>query len=853
MNASAERLGGWASLLLALRFALRDLRGGFQGLIVFVGCLAVGVAAIVAVDTIARGLNESLTREGRIILGGDLSWSLSQREANAQEHAYFTQLGKVSTQATARSMARTADRQTLAEVKAIDGEYPLAGQLLTTPQSPTATLLGKRDGVYGAIAEPALLEKLGLRLGDRLSLSGLTFEIRAMLDSEPDKLSGGIGFGPRLLIALEALKASDLMQAGSLVRWTYRITALRSSNARLQTVIEEARRLFPEAGWEARSRANASQQLSSNIARFTQFLDLVGLTALLIGGVGVANAAAAQIDSRRQVIATFKALGASGSFSTLTYLIQAGLVASLGIVIGMAVGLALPFVLNAAFGDLFPLKITLGLYPASLGLACFYGLLISFAFAAWSLGQAHDVPVQCLYRDDLQSKKRGPRWLYVLLAGLAAFLVLAVAILTAEDKRVPLIYAGSALGAFGLLRLTASAIMMVARRLPRSPFLVVRLAVTSLHRPGAPTAAVVLSLGLGLTLLVALGLIDGNLRRQLIAALPERAPSFYFLDIRSSEVPAFRAFLKEIAPLGRSESVPLLRGRIIRLKGVPAEEVKTSADSAWVLSGDRGLTVSETLPENVRLVSGQWWAKDDDRPLVSFEDKLAQGLGLKVGDQVVVNVLGRNVEAVIANTRIVTWETLGINFVMLFSPATFRGAPVSELATLTLPPSSSVAEEIKILRLMSDRFPSVTAIRVKEALEAINQIVGKLAIAVRAAASVAVVASIFVLAGAIAASHRARLHDAVILKTLGATRYKLVTAMALEFLLLGLFTAAIGIFAGHGVAWMLVTQVMKVDFVGSFDLAAMMAGLSLALTLAFGLFGAWSLLRQRPSRLLRTV
>ncbi|WP_376801789.1 ABC transporter permease [Candidatus Raskinella chloraquaticus] len=843
----------WQSLTLAARLALRDLRGGFQGLTVFVGCLAVGVAAIVTVDTIARGLNDSLQREGRSILGGDVSWSLSHREADGDEFAYFAGLGPVSRQATLRAMARVDGRQTLAEVKAVDDAYPLAGRLITAPPVAPSDLFAFRDGAFGAVAEAALLDKLGLAVGERLSLGGLSLQIRARLDGEPDKLAGGIGFGPRVMVSTDALRASQLLQPGSLVRWTYRIALPQASAARLKALADEARTHFPSAGWEARTRGNASQQLASNITRFTQFLDLVGLTALLVGGVGVANAVAAQIAARRPAIATLKALGASGGFAALTYLVQAGMVAGLGIAIGCVIGLALPFALITVFGDLLPLNVTLGIYPSGLVLAAFYGLMISFAFAVWSLGEAHDVPVQSLYRDDRQGGPVRPRAAYILAALAATIAVIAVATLTADDWRVPAIYAAAAIAAFVVLRLTARLVMWLAAAVPRYTFLPVRLALTSLYRPGAPTAAVVLSLGLGLTLLVALGLIDSNLRRQLTAALPERAPSFYFLDIRSSELPAFRAFLAKAAPDGKSDSVPLLRGRIVTLNGVPAEAVKASADAAWVLSGDRGLTTAETLPENARLVDGKWWSADESRPLVSFEEKVARGLGLKVGDQVTVNVLGRNIDAEIANTRTVQWETLGINFVMMFSPATFRGAPMSELATLTLPGSTKAADETVLLRQVGEAFPAVTVIRVKEALETINNLVAKLAIAVRGAASVAIIASLFVLAGAIASSHRARLFDAVILKTLGATRLTLVGALAVEFLLLGLVTAAIGILAGHGVAWMVVTKVMKVDFVGSAGLAMAIAGLSLAVTLSFGLAGAWSLLRQRPARLLRAI
>lgn len=840
------------TLILAARFGWRDLRGGFQGLSVFIGCVAIGVAAIVAVNTIGRGLEESLAREGRSILGGDIAWSVPQREAAAAERSYFEKLGPVSAQATARAMARVGETVTLAEIKAIDPSYPLAGRLETSPGGTYTDLFGKRGGVFGAVAEAALIEKLKIKVGDHLNLAGLDLELRAQLDGEPDKLAAGIGFGPRLMISAEALRQTTLLAPGSLVRWTYRVALEQADEVQLQTIIAQSRAAFPEAGFDVRTRRNASPQLGTNIARFTQFLDLVGLTALLIGGVGVANAVAAQVEARKTTIATLKVLGAGGGFAALVYLIETVMIALLAIALGMVMGLALPFALLAGFRDLLPLNVTFGVYPKALLLAAVYGLAIALAFAAWALGSAHDVPVQALYRGD-EARRRRPRLIYVGISTGAALLVLLVAIRQAEDWRVPAIYTLSAIGAFLVLRLAAFAVVRAARRLPRSHFLPLRLALTSLHRPGAPTGAVILSLGLGLTLLSALGLVEHNLSRQLLSALPKQAPSFYFLDVRESEWPAFKARLEGQAPGSAVEAVSLLRGRIVRLNDIAAEDAKATADAAWVLSGDRGLTTAEALPDNQRLVEGTWWSKDDHRALVSFEDKLAKGLGLKIGDHITVNVLGRNITAVLANTRTVRWETLGINFVMLFSPATFRGAPMGKLATLSLPAGANVRDETDLLRRLADEFPSVSAIRVREALETINALVAKLALAVRGAAAIAVIASFFVLAGAFAASHRARLHDAAILKALGASRFALTVALAAEFALLGLVTAAIGMIAGHGLAYLIVTLVMKADFEASFALTAGIAGVSVAVTLIFGLLGAWRLLRVAPSRLLRAI
>jgi len=378
------------------------------------------------------------------------------------------------------------------------------------------------------------------------------------------------------------------------------------------------------------------------------------------------------------------------------------------------------------------------------------------------------------------------------------------------------------------------------------------MALANLHRPGALTPAIVLSLGLGVTLLVTLSLIDANVRRTLTNSLPAKAPNLFFLDIPSSDADAFHAFLGTQAPGAKIERVPMMRGRITALNGVPAGEIRPPEDAAWVLDGDRGITYAEDIPDGSSLVSGTWWnAEEAKTPLVSFDAELAGKLGLKVGSTVTVNVLGRLLTARIANLRKVEWRSLGINFVMVFSPGTFRGAPHSDLATLTLPNGPDAKAEAAILRDVARAYPSVTSVRVKEALEAVNEIVGKLVLAIRGASGIAVVASLFVLAGALAAGHRARLYDAVVLKTLGATRGRLLTAYSLEYGALGLATALFGLAAGTLVGWVIVTRVMKLDFALDLSGAILAAALAVVFAILLGLAGTWRILGQKPAPYLR--
>ena len=860
MSIALERPQGSRASSLALRYALRELRSGLRGFYVFIACIALGVMAIAGVGSVAASLGEGLAREGRTLLGGDAAFSLIQREAKPEEVAFLRSRGKVSVAATLRGMARTQDgRLALVELKAVDDTYPLLGEVTLDPNMPVPDLLSQRQdasGVaFGAAADATLLARLDLKIGDRVSVGSATFQIRSVVGAEPDKLAGGVGFGPRFLVSEAALRATELLQPGSLVRWIYRVKLPDNAadDRAAQTLASDARTALPEAGWEIRTRSNASPQLERTISRFTQFLTLVGLAALLVGGVGVANAVKSHIDRRRDVIATFKAVGATGRDVFTIYLTQVIVLAGVGSLIGLAAGAALPYVIVGLFGKLLPLPVVPALHPDQLALSLVYGLLTALAFGLWPLGRVHDVPVAALFREAVVSEWHRPRWPYLVMMAVVILALIGIAIGLAYDKRVAAAFVASSIVVFALLRGIAAGLMALARRLPRSRLTMLRLAIANIYRPGALTPSVVMSLGLGLAVLVTITQIDGNLRRQFMAALPDRAPSFYFIDIPTAEADHFSAFLKAQAPQSTVEDVPMLRGRIVAARGVKAEDLKPSSDTAWVLQSDRGLTYTGEIPKGSKVVEGKWWAPGyDGPPLVSFEKKLADGLGLKVGDEVVVNVLGRDIAATIGNMRTVDWQSLGINFVLVFSPNAFKGAPHTHIATLSEAHPDPTGDA-RIIKAVADAFPTVTSVRVREALETIGAVVTNLVLAIRGASAVTLISAILVLGGALAAGHRHRVYDAVILKTLGATRARLLGAYALEYLMIGFATAIFGVLAGSVAAWLIVTRLMTLSFVWQAASAAGVVAAALIVTVGLGLAGTLVALNQKPATVLRNL
>ncbi|ESW66294.1 glycosyl transferase family 1 [Mesorhizobium sp. LSJC277A00] len=813
------------TLKLAFRFSLREMRGGLSGFLIFLACIALGVAAIGGVNSVAQAITAGVADQGQTLLGGDLRFQLNQRDATPAESTFLDRLGTVSHSANMRSMARLDDGsdQALVEAKAVDDAYPLYGALETAPQLGREDLFGEKSGVFGAAAPDLLFDRLNVEIGDRLKVGSATFELRARLVSEPDAVSDGFGFAPRLMVSMQGLAASGLIQPGSLVENAYKVRLpAGASEADLKAIQDRAASDFPEAGWSIRTRSNAAPALSSNIERFSQFLTLVGLTALDV-------------------------------CSSDLYLVQILMIAGLGIALGLILGAAMPFAASAALQSVIPVPAKGGFYPGALALAALFGLLVTLAFALLPLGRARDVPATALFREMGFEGRGFPRLPYLATAVGIALALAALAILFSGDRRIALIFVGATVFAFLVLRLVGALVQWVARKSPRVRSVALRLAIGNIHRPGALTPSVVLSLGLGLTLLVTLALIDGNLRQQISGSLPERAPNFFFVDIQNSEVDAFSTLIGKEAPKGTLVKVPMLRGRVMALNGVSVDKANVPSEGAWVLRGDRGLTYDAKQPANATLTEGIWWSENySGEPLVSFSNDEGKALGLKLGDTVTVNVLGRNVTARIANFREVQWETMGINFVMVFSPNTFAGAPHGWLATLT-EKDATAAEDARLLNAVTRAFPAVTTVRVKDALDVVNRLVGQLGTAIRAAAGVAMIASVLVLAGALAAGNRARIHDAVVLKTLGATRRTLIAAFSLEYMLIGLATAVFALAAGGIAAWYIVARIMTLPSHFMPEVAVATLVFALVITVGIGLAGTWRVLGHKAAPVLRDL
>ncbi|MGI4878392.1 MAG: ABC transporter permease [Janthinobacterium lividum] len=826
--------------MLALRFALRELRGGLSGLRLLAVCLILGVAALAGVGSLSAAITGGLADRGQSILGGDIAAQLTQRRASPAERAGLDRLGRVSEVVRLRAMAGKAgsDDRVLAELKAVDDRYPLYGRLVLT-----------NGGVVvpGSVAiAPALADRLNLRAGDRLAVGSASLRIAGIIADEPDATGDGFGFGPRVLMRLDDIAATGLLQPGSLFRAHYRVRL--PTGVAPATALAALRDGFPDTGWQVQDRSNSAPGTRQFIERLGQFLTLVGLTALVVAGVGVGNGVASYLDGKSATIAALKSMGAASGLIFRSYFFQIGIVALGAVVVGAAVGAAVPWLIVQAAGDALPVPPALGLYPVPLATAAAYGLLIAAAFALWPLAQARALPANRLLRAATETR-RWPDPATIGLVTLAAAAIAALAVFQSSDRLFAAGFIAAALALLALLSLLAAAIRWAAARALRPRNMLARLALGNLHRPGALTRQLVVALGLGLTLFATLAVIETNLAGQLDRSVPRRAPSFFAIDIPTDGIAAFRAIAARTAPGATLRTVPSLRGPVTAVNGVPVARIKAS-DGAWILRGDRGLSYAAAFPEHNVLTAGRWWPADyRGPPLVSIDQDAADALGLKIGDSLTVSVLGVDVTARIASFRKIDWSSLGFNFAILFAPGTLEGAPHSWMATVSLPPARERAFAAAVTR----ELPTTSLVRVRDVIGQVGALLGQLSAAVRAAASVTVAAGIAVLIGALAASRRARIYDAVLLKVLGATRGQIVRATLIEYGLLASVVAGLSLLLGTAAGWYTVTQVLKLEWAPDWwpVVATVVAGG--LVTVLLGLAGSWSALSARPNTVLRTL
>jgi len=832
---------------LALTIARRELRGGLRGFRVFLACLALGVAAIAAVGTLRAGIQQGLTDQGAVILGGDAEMRFTYRSADADERAYMDRIAtQVSEVYDFRSMALIDGDQALTQVKAVDSAWPLTGTAQLDPAVSVADALADQNGLPGAIMDPVLIDRLGLALGDTFRLGTQTFRLTAALTREPDSASTGFTLGPRTVVRADALANSGLLASGSMYETRYRL--LLPPEADLQSLEDEAEKTFRDKGMRWTDSRNAAPGIERFVTNIGSFLVLVGLAGLAVGGVGIQAAIRAYLDGKTATIATLKTLGAEGGLIFRSYLWQTALLSALGIALGLALGAVIPIAAAPLIEASLPFPAEIRLAPTALLEAAFYGTLSALIFTLLPLARTERIRPAALYRGGTGTRA-WPRKRYLTALALLAATLIGAATWLSGIPELALGAAGGVLGALLILALAALALRKAARRLARSRLArgrpATRAALAAIGAPRSDATSVVLSLGLGLSVLAAVGQIDWNLRQAIATDLPSRAPAFFFIDIQPDQIDPFLALMKANPAVTEMETAPMLRGVITRINDRPAREV---AGDHWVVRGDRGITYAATPGPKTRITAGTFWPEDyTGDPQISFAAEEAEEIGLKLGDTMTVNILGRDLTATITSFREVDFSNAGIGFVMTLNPAALAGAPHSHIATVYAPPEA----EAQILKEVTKTWPNITAIGIRETVDRVAEALSAIATATAWAAAGTLLTGFVVLIGAAAAGERARIYESAILKTLGATRGKILASFALRSALMGAAAGVVAVIAGWISGWAVMTFVMDTGYrFEPLSALGIVLGGILA-TLLAGLFFALRPLNARPAGTLR--
>ncbi|HEX3667464.1 MAG TPA: FtsX-like permease family protein [Rhizomicrobium sp.] len=893
----------------AWRLARRELRSGLSGFRIFFASLVLGVAAIAAVGSFAQALLAGLADNGRVILGGDVAIELVHRSLTSKERAFVQSRGATSQIVSMRAMAyaladtsraaptnclsssatalhpgepaivrgnngnkrassgtspcypgaapsravtnvgMTPTEPVLIELKAVDSSWPLYGSAGLKPARTLSSALAcASDMICGALADRSLLDRLHLIRGGSMRIGKQNFRVTAVLTNEPDRLSGGFSLGPHVIISADALARTGLVALGSLIDYTTRVR-LRP-DVSIAAFRHEAKARFPDAGWQIHDRDHAAPGTDRFINQLSVFLTLTGLTALAVGGVGAGQAVRAFLDRKREEIATLKALGADGGLVFLVFFLQVMAIAALASFAGVILGGATPFVVGRFYGAGIPVPARFDVFAAPLLLAFVFGMLSAAAFAIPPLARAREIAPAGLFRDLVAPARSRGRLPYLAAATFAGLAVVVLALVTSPSVSFSLWFIVCAAGGLVTLALAANAIRLVLGRLPQVSQPGLRLTLTNMTRPGSSTAAIITALGLGLSLLATITIIDRTISHGVNESLPGTAPTFYFIDIQPSDTAAFDRTITSFGSVRDYRRTPMIRGRIVALNGVPAARAKVQNSARWAISGDRGITYAAREPRDTQLTAGRWWPANYHGPtLISFDNELARGMGLKLGDTLTLNVLGREIEGRIANFRDVDFSTGRQNFILILSPGLIDKAPHSFLATVQVAPR----DEDAMYRAVTGRFPSVSTVRVREVIAELDTLLEKLAFGVRAASLITILAGLLVLAGAVTAGLRTRLYESTVMKVMGATRQQIARVHLLEYAIIGALTGTLALGAGTAAATLVTRRVFDVPPVIDWSAVILTVAGGAILTVALGLALTWTALAAKPAQQLRNL
>ncbi len=836
----------------SVRIAWRDLRGSRPAALIILACLALGVATITGIGSLRESVTETVARDARALLGGDLIVESTNRELPPEELAAIVPEDALVSHSVVTNAIAFADngRQVATSLKAVDDFYPLYGRVLLEPPQPLAAALAD----HGALVEQSLLQRLQVRVGDTLELGSGQVEIRGVLVSEPDRLGAFVGLGPRLMVHRDTVDAFGILAPGALARHSYGMALADPSTAAAHARM--LRRDFADAHWRAQTFETVQPRIARNADRLASYLSLAGIAALLIGGLGVGIVVDAHLRSRQRTIATLRCIGTTRRDVALICGLQVCLLCVAGLALGAALGTALPFAVNFLPAGLLPIELVVGVHPGAILSAALFALATAALFTTLPLLQATAITPAALFRDDVagsvadaagRHRPAPRRWPW--LVAVALFLA-ATALLAVPDPFVAGVFLGIVAVASVLVQGMARLGLRGVRLLARHSSGLVRLAASQLGRGERAATASVVALAAGTAVLTTVLLVEHSISRELVQNRPAAAPSSIFIDIQPGQRETFTSIVESFAGARILQMEPVLRARVVRIAGVPVDAVEIAENVRWTVRRDRGLSYRSSPPPAELIAAGEWWPIDyDGPPLVSVEREVAEGYGVDIGDTLTFNVMGRLVEAEIANLRTdIDWSEGRVDFVFVLSPGVIDRAPHTLIATV----DSGPADQTAMIDRMAGELPNVTPFAIADMIARVEAILGQIGLAVRFMAGVTLVTGLAVLVSALAAARREQLRQSVLFKVVGAERQQIGRIFLAQYLMIGTVAAILGALLGLAASWVVVRFGLGMGWSPAPLLASTVPVVAVLATLVIGALGLQRVLGVPAASILRT-
>ena len=827
--------------------AIRELRSGVSGFRIFLACLILGVGTISAIGTVKSGIEIAISEKGSELLGGNAEAEFTYRLANTEELKWLETISQnISRIIEFRSMAKFVEGGTneraLTQVKAVDNEYPLIGNVQLVSGKSFKDVFRQPKS---AVMESDLASRLGIDIGETFSLGLTKFVLRDIIQSSPDDAGTNFGLGPRTIIKSEDLLDSGLIAPGTLFTAKYRLLIEPLKN--LDELRALAKIKFENNGMRWRDARNGAPGISEFVSRLSAFFIMVGLAGLVVGGVGIGSAVKSYLNRKISTIAVMRSLGATNFQIFMTYFVQLAIISFIGITIGLVIGASVPHLCAPLLKVLIPIPISIVFSIKPIAEAAIYGTIIATLFTLWPLSRCENIQAAALFREMNLIKDGLPRLKYLVLSFI---LVIILLIISAVFNQNPELTSWFALGftvALVTLFLSARLLMYCIKKLGRviNGHPSTRWALAAMGGTQEGTNNSLIAIGLGLTVLAIIGQVDGNLRTSINNNLPEVAPSYFVIDIQKSQIEEVRDILNSNKGVISFDEAPMLRGIITKINNKQASEV---AGDHWVIRGDRGVTYFEELPKRFNLTKGQLWPKDySGATQISFAAEQAEELGIGIGDSVTVNIMGREITGEITSLRNVDFSSAGIGFVIAMNPSALKKAPHSFIMTIY----ASTEAETEVFNDLSSRFSNITLIKVRNVIERVSNLLSSMATASSYGALTTLAMGFLVLLGSAASGQSARSYDAAILKTLGATQKDLIISYIIRFSLIGATAGFVAIFFAVGGAWCITSLVLELPFKIIWDTALMIIIGGLIANLLAGLYFATQALKIKPANFLR--